>query len=99
MIIQVLSISCIYLLFAFPYEFITFIHLCGVPSYIGAAFLSYATFFTYYTTLLFPIVSIGSLPELRKKLEKVLRFRRQRRVVQPENLPKAAPVINRVVIQ
>jgi hypothetical protein len=99
MIIQVLSISCIYLLFAFPYEFITFIHLCGVPSYIGAEFLSRATFFTYYTTLLFPIVCIGSLPELRKKLEKILPFRRQRCVVQPETLPMAATATNRVGIQ
>ena len=98
-IIQVLSISCIYLIFPFPYALIVVLQLCGVSSYIETKILSHVAYFTYYTLLLFPIVSIGSLPELKKKLEKVLPFRRQRRVVQPEILPMVATTINRVVIQ
>ena len=99
MTIQVLMISCLYLIFPFPYLFITLLHLCGVPYYIGAAFLSRAQFFTYYTLFLFPIVSLGSLPELREKVKKTLHLRRQRRAVGPQTLTMARFVDKRVIIQ
>jgi hypothetical protein len=71
-----------------------------MPSYIAAEFLSTWMFCTYYTLLLFPMISIGSLPELTEKLKKTLQFRQQRLlVVGPAPLYTARMIGNRVVFQ
>ncbi len=99
MTIQVLSISSLYLIFPFPYYLITILHLCGMPSDIGVEFLSRWMFCTYYTLLLFPIIAIGSSPELKEKLKKTLQFRRQRLIVSPAKLNAAPMIDNRIIIQ
>ena len=83
---QVLCISSIYLVLPFPATLINLLHLCNVPSDVGAEFLSRAMFFTYYTLLLFPIVSISHLPQLKNKLEKILQYCRQQCAVHPNTL-------------
>ncbi|CAF2941198.1 unnamed protein product [Rotaria sp. Silwood2] len=83
MIIHILSISSIYLLFLFPYMIVTILNLCGLSSAIINIFLTYIPFLPYYTLLLFPIIIIGSLPELSEKIKEILQYRRQRRTVAP----------------
>jgi hypothetical protein len=95
--IQVLSISFLYLILSFPYLFVTFLHVCGMPSYTGAEFLSYAVYGVYYTLFLFPMVSIGSLPELRKHINKILHCQPQRRVVVPANIALVPGTNNRII--
>ncbi len=46
-----------------------FIYLCGVSKDIGADSMSH--FFTYYRTLLLPIICTESIPELKNKFQKV----------------------------
>ena len=101
MTVQVLIISSIYLFFSFPYAFLDLLELCNVLDAAGVKFVFYLVYIPIYTLLLFPIVSLEALTELREKLKKMLQFRRQRRVVRPGNLTAARlrMVDNRVVIQ
>jgi len=99
MTIQALGISSIYLIFPFPYILINILHLCGMPSYMATEFLTTWMFCTYYTLLLFPMVSIGLLPKLKEKLKKILQFRRQRLVVGPAPLNTARMIGNLAAVQ
>ncbi|CAF3723568.1 unnamed protein product [Adineta steineri] len=99
MTIQLLIISFLYLILPFPTIIISFLHLCGIPSYIGAEFSSRMIFVSYYTFLFFPIFTIGSLPELRAKLKKILQYHRQRNIIRPINFTTARTIPNRVNIQ
>jgi hypothetical protein len=45
------------------------LHLCGLPSEIGANAQLYAYFFSYFISLLSPYVCLVSLPELWKKIK------------------------------
>ncbi|CAF1086753.1 unnamed protein product [Adineta steineri] len=99
MTLQVIIISSIYLIFPFPYMIINFLHVCGVPAEIGAEFLLRTMFFTYYTLFLFPIISVGSLSELREKVKSIIRFRRQRRIVGPLNNTRPHVTDNRVFLR
>lgn len=79
--------------FDFPYMFIKLLTLCGVPSSVLSVYSSYATFFHYYTILLFPFVCIVSLPELQAKIKKLFHCRRKRQVVGPKILGMARVAI------
>jgi hypothetical protein len=57
-----------------------------MPSYMATEFLTTWMLCSYYTLLLFPMVSIGLLPKLTEKLKKILQFRRQRLVVGPARM-------------
>ncbi|CAF1339237.1 unnamed protein product [Adineta steineri] len=80
------------------YRKMTF-QLCGISNDVGAEFLSRMTYASYYTLLLFPIFSIGSLPELRKKFIKTIQFRQPPRTIHPTNVPTALKINNRASIQ
>ncbi|CAF1170602.1 unnamed protein product [Adineta steineri] len=99
MTLQVIIMSTIYMIFPFPYMIINFLYLCGMPSNIGAEFLSHAIFFPYYTLFLFPIVSVGALSELREKVMSIIRFRRQRRIVGTLNNTRPHVTDNRVFLR
>jgi len=101
MTVQVLIISSVYFMFPLPFALLSLLNLCNVLGEIGVELIIYVAFIPIYTTLLFPIVALGSLPELREKFKKTLQFRRQRRVVRPANFPTAHIHMadNRVVIQ
>ncbi|CAF4238552.1 unnamed protein product, partial [Adineta steineri] len=70
MTIQLLSISLLYLFIYMPKMLIEFLHLCGIPNYVGKYFMSYAEFFAYYGNLLLPFVCAGSMPQLKKRILK-----------------------------
>ncbi|CAF4651959.1 unnamed protein product [Rotaria sp. Silwood2] len=64
-----------------------FVHLCGIPEEVGADFMLYAKFFEYHGNLLLPFVCAISMPELRKKINKIFSYcRRQPQAVGPQTL-------------
>ena len=68
MIIQLLSISAMYLLLNFPIMLMSVAHLCGLPSNIGVEAQQITFFLTYWVMFLLPFVALTSLPGLRKKM-------------------------------
>jgi hypothetical protein len=85
MTIQLLSISILYLILDIPAILLKFAYLCGVSKNIGADFMLYAKFFTYYTYLLFPFVCASSLPNLKKKIKRIFPCcRRHTHAIVPE---------------
>jgi hypothetical protein len=88
MAIQLLSISTLYLILYIPKILLEFAYLCGVSEDIGADFILYAKFFSYYANLLFPFICAGSLPNLRMKIKNIIPYwRRQARAVAPQVFP------------
>jgi hypothetical protein len=69
MVIQLLLISNLYLIFYLPLLSLMTLHLCGLPSEIGANAELYAYFFSYFISLLSPYVCLASLPELWRKIK------------------------------
>ena len=70
--IQLLSISFLYLVLHTPHTLMEFMYLCGIPEEVGADFMSYTEFFSYYSNLLLPFICAGSIPELKTKLRHML---------------------------
>ncbi|CAF1044914.1 unnamed protein product [Adineta ricciae] len=70
--IQVLSISLIYLLFSFPFALITLLYLLGWTYSVYGAVLPFANFCSYLSILLFPFVTLASLPTLRRRVKNML---------------------------
>ncbi|CAF1015667.1 unnamed protein product [Rotaria sp. Silwood1] len=75
MAIQLLSISFLYLIFSFPNTIMILMYLCGLTYNIGRNVKIYAEFFSYLVILFFPFVCILSLPELRKKIKRIILLR------------------------
>jgi hypothetical protein len=87
MTIQLLFISVLYLLFNFPRTIALLFILIGLTTDSLTSFDLDIAFFAFYIVFLFPFVCCGSLPELEKKLKKLLFCRKQQRMIVPENLP------------
>ncbi len=68
MTIQLLSISCIYLICNVPWTSLVFEFQYGLSTEAVYIPLLYAGYLYYYVFFLFPLVCCGSLPEIRKKL-------------------------------
>jgi len=79
MIIQLLSISALYLLLNFPIMLMSVARLCGFPPDIGVETQQITFFLTYWVMFLLPFVALCSLPGLRKKLYEMGFLKRQRR--------------------
>ncbi|CAF1447713.1 unnamed protein product [Adineta ricciae] len=78
MTVQLLWISALYLLITAPLAIIIFLGLYGLSANVGTAFGSLAIYASYYIVLLFPFVSLLSLPELYIKLKKMLHLQGRR---------------------
>jgi hypothetical protein len=76
MIIQLLSISSIYIAFNGPWVLVIFTFQYGLPESIAIVALVYTGFLYYYVVFIFPIVCCLSLPELRKKATELICCRR-----------------------
>ena len=90
MMIQLLSISVLYLVIYIPEMIMEVFYLCGVSEEIGSDFMLYAAFFGHYGYIFLPFVCAGSIPELKTKLQQLFPCRRcrQRRAVGPETLSR-----------
>jgi len=85
MAIQLLSISILYLILYIPGMLLEFAYLCGISEDIGADFMLYAKFFSYYIYLLFPFVCAASLPNLKRKIKNIFPcWRRRTRAIVPQ---------------
>jgi hypothetical protein len=83
MIVQLLSISTIYVIFNSPWVLVAFAFQHGLPQNIVLAAFSYTSFLNPYVIFLFPFICCLALPELRKKFKiNILCRRRPRRVTQ-----------------
>ena len=72
MIIQLLSVSIIYLTFSLPVMIMWVARLCGLPPNVGVEAQLISFFFTYWVVLLIPIVSLTSVPDLKKKIQNLV---------------------------
>ena len=86
MIIQLLSISAMYLLLNFPIMLMSVAHLCGLPAEIGVEAQQISFFLTYWVMFFLPFVALASLPGLRKKTFIIGYFERQRKTPVPMNM-------------
>lgn len=93
MIIQLLSVSIIYILFRAPLIFIIFAYQSGLPDNIAMPVLTNGSFLSYYVTFLLPFVCCLSLPELQQKLTNLFHGRRTRRVAQVTGVPAHVPAV------
>ncbi|CAF4562425.1 unnamed protein product [Rotaria sp. Silwood1] len=91
MIIQLLSISAVYIIFNVPWVLVIFAHQYGLPDNIAKVALIYTGFLYYFVILLFPCVCCLSLSELRSKVKEKLLFWQQARKVGPTTLPMIRP--------
>ena len=79
MIIQLLSISLLYILISFPLMLMDLISASGLYI-ISSAVERYAAYLSYYQMFLLPFFLALSLPELRVKIKNIFKFGRRRRV-------------------
>lgn len=86
MIIQLLSISTVYIIFNVPWVMVIFAYQNGLPDDVAEFALTYAGFLYYFVIFLFPFVCCLSLSELRSKAEEKLLFWRPTRRVGPTTL-------------
>ena len=78
LIVQLVSMSSVYLFFDMPLSIVDLVHLSGQPDW-GHDALPAIFYLSYFPILLLPIVCLGSIPELWNKVKKY-KLRRPQRV-------------------
>ena len=78
MILQLLSISVLYLLLNFPVMIISVARLCGLPADAGVQVQLVAFFLTYGVMFLLPFVCLASLPRSKKQIGHICCKQKQR---------------------
>ncbi|CAF1183615.1 unnamed protein product [Adineta ricciae] len=76
LIIQVLSIVTVFGVFQFPWALLESWNLFGIPFGSLGVIQNYMLFFNCYSVHLFPLVCIGTIPEISKKMAKLLWWKR-----------------------
>ena len=76
--VQMIALSILYLVLAFPIELVYLVQLYRSPDW-GAQAVPILYFISYFAILVFPFICLGNIPQLWKKLNKC-NTRRQRRV-------------------
>lgn len=79
MMIQLISISCVYVVFNFPWTFLVFAFQYGLPGEVAHVPLLYAGYLYYYVIFVFPFACCGSLPELRQQVINTIFWCRKRK--------------------
>ena len=72
MMIQLISISCVYVVFNFPWTFLVFAFQYGLSPDAANVPLLYAGYLYYYVIFVFPFACCGSLPELRTQFINII---------------------------
>jgi hypothetical protein len=72
MIFQFVFLAALYVTFNLPIMILLIARQCGLPADVGVQEQLVAFFLTYWVMLLLPFVSLISLPELKKKLMKLV---------------------------
>lgn len=85
MTIQLISLSLMYLIIYVPKMLLEFAHNCGLPEEYGGDLLPYLEFFENFGHFFLPVICTGSLPELQKKIKRMIpRLRRPVGIIEPE---------------
>ncbi|CAF1656359.1 unnamed protein product, partial [Rotaria magnacalcarata] len=71
MIIQLLSISAVYIIFNVPWVLVIFAYQYGLSEAVAKGALIYTGFISYFVIFLFPFVCCLSLPELQGRREAI----------------------------
>jgi hypothetical protein len=87
LIIQVLSIFIIFSGFQFPWTILELCCLFGLSLDSLGNIPNYMFFFGNHVIFLFPFVCCGTLPDIGKKLEKILCWKKQDRRIVPASIP------------
>ncbi|CAF1414069.1 unnamed protein product [Adineta ricciae] len=81
MAIQVLSISCVYLLLLLPYAIVYIVRsYTSLSSQLFTELFVSMGFANYFIPLIFPFVCALSLPELQKKVKDLLHLRQSQQI-------------------
>ena len=78
MTIQVLYISFLYLIFAFPMTLMNFLYLCSISRLFGADLMQYLLVLNYTMILLSPFACLLALPHFQNTWKNKFHLRRQR---------------------
>ena len=76
MLVQLLSISLVYLIFALPLTFAYMLISYSTPSNIIVELFDFCLFLSYFILLFLPFVCVLSLPEIRNEINKIRRLYR-----------------------
>jgi hypothetical protein len=90
LIIQVLSIFILFSGFQFPWTILQLCGLLGLSLNSLGNIKNYMFFFGYYVIFLFPFVCSGTLPEIGKKMETFLCWKKQH----PRIITTSMPLIH-----
>lgn len=80
-IIQLLSISGLFLFFNLPMTCLVLAHVCGLPDGGAGQFEDYTYYLYHFITLLLPFVCLMSSSEIRKKLNQINVFKKRTNTV------------------
>ncbi|CAF4275449.1 unnamed protein product, partial [Rotaria sordida] len=69
MMIQLISSSFLYLIPNIPLNVSIFAHLCGVLESVAVEVERYFDFLCYFVIILYPVVCLGFVSEVRKKMQ------------------------------
>ena len=83
MTIQLLSISILYLFFAFPITLMNLLYFCGISFNLTVEFYECLLFLNYLMLLFLPFTCVLSLPELLTQIKRILHLRRRNHQVVP----------------
>ncbi|CAF4104787.1 unnamed protein product [Adineta steineri] len=86
MTIQLLSTAVVYQVFNFPWAFLQFCHFLNLPIDEDRQVFRVAFFSPYYVIGFLPFLCCASLPELMKRMKKLLFWQRRPQIVHPEIL-------------
>ncbi|CAF1325883.1 unnamed protein product [Rotaria sordida] len=86
MVIQLLSITALFLFFNFPMTTLVLANACGLPDGATGQFEFYTYYLYHFVSLLMPFVCLGSLSEVRKKIKRMIIFRTMINVITPGNV-------------
>ncbi|CAF3986138.1 unnamed protein product [Adineta steineri] len=97
MTIQLLSVASIFFILFLPPVLWGICQKLGVPSTGGAASYGlYATFFNIYVIFLFPFTCLGTLPQLRTRINTIIQFfyrqQQQQQRVAPQQIATKQPI-------
>ncbi|CAF0745914.1 unnamed protein product [Adineta steineri] len=84
MIVQLLSISALFLFFNFPMTCIVLAQVCGLPDDSLGQLPFYTYYLYHFVSLLMPFVCLTSFPEIQKKIKQMIKFKKPINIIRPE---------------
>ncbi|CAF1620977.1 unnamed protein product [Adineta steineri] len=85
MIIQLLSISALFLIFNFPMTCIVLAQVCGLSDDSLGQLPFYTYFLYHFVSLLMPFVCLASFPKIQKKIKQMIKFKKPINIIRPEH--------------